>query len=264
MVDAKALKLSHYKDVFRVTAPDGSHHIVKTFKGWAKIHCHNNAKYTLQAIQLLSAELSGVRLPSWVALDDDDVSVRMELLPELRKGKEVYPPQYKAYHHFFTELYQINAPDWVKDIRQSKVIAEEVLAAIPSDQPMALGFKGDAWGNVLLSRDTLVLADVEDICIEPLGFSEVIALLEMTTAATSGKPQALFGLFSLRSVQPAFIHFLTTSQAQSVIQLARLAWESRIVSCGKFRKACKVRIADQVVHRLEQLLAAQAMREQNL
>lgn len=263
MVDAKALKLSHYKDVFRVTAPDGSYHIVKTFKGWAKIHCHNNAKYTLQAIQLLTSELSCVRLPSWVALGDDDVSVRMELLPELRKGKEVYPLQYDVYHRFFSELYQIHAPEWVKDIHQSKVISEEVLAAIPSDQPMALGFKGDAWGNVLLSRGTLVLADVEDICMEPLGFSEVIAILEMTTAATSGKPQALVGLFALRSVQPAFIHFLTSNQALTVVRLARLAWEPRIVSCGKIRKACKVRIADLVVQQLEKLIAGHAKQEQS-
>lgn len=251
MVYAKALKLSEYKDVFQVSSPDGTKHIVKTFKGWAKVHCHNNAKYTLNAIQLLSSHLTCARLPAWAELSEDDVSVRMELLSELFAGKLIFANNYVYFRQFFSEIYRIpNTHSWIKDIRESQVISEAIRNAIPAEQPMAIGFKGDAWGNVLLSKNALVLADVEDICLEPLGFSEVIALLEMTTAATSGKPEAIYALFWYPRIQPAFIDFLSQQQAIDVVMLARTAWEARIVSCGAWRKFCKIKIADWAVKHL--------------
>ncbi|MCT8125625.1 hypothetical protein H1D31_06250 [Alishewanella sp. BS5-314] len=251
MKQAKVLKLSQYKDVYQIPGENGKPFILKRFKGWAKIHCYNNASYTLHALTLLSGTLSSATVPTWAELGEDDVSVRMEFLPGLATGRPVFPADYQFYHRFFSELYQLpSIPEWVKNIRSSQVIPAQILSRIPDTQPMALGFKGDAWQNLLLQEQHLVLADVEDLCLEPLGLSEFVAILDMTTAATSGNFRALSGLFALQQIKPAFANQLTIAQATLVIEMARQIWETRLVHCGSIRKWFKVKIADWLVVKL--------------
>ena len=213
------LKQNKYKLVELIQKANGSGYVIKTFRGHPEHFLRKNAHHTFQSLSFLRTAFGNcVWSPMPLAWNPEKFTVQMEYIPELVGARSLSLKEAKRTFPFFERCYQINVPiDFLPSIMNSVLLTNAVRNLMEKGFPLCLGFKGDLYENLLLSKDSLIIADVETMCVEPLGLSELV--LYCNFYASSEFFQIL-RIFLSTPIIPIVSRFLAPQQLREINKVA--------------------------------------------
>ena len=239
----ETLKKNEYKRVERVFSKTGSH-VVKTFLGHSPENCERNARHTFAALTLLKEHFSDVlSSPDVYALDG--CSVTMGFLDELPRARQLDFTTLPAASAFFKRCYEVETNTaLIWSIEDSIHATPKILQLMHSNFPIGLGFKGDLFENLRISRDRLMLADSETASVEPLGLSELILYVYLSAGGMSLRG---FNLRKPACVPPVAFSVLDGKQSRAVLDAALEFCQHNMRSVPGLVRAIKLRRADSML-----------------
>ncbi|NHN36714.1 hypothetical protein G8764_05345 [Pseudomaricurvus alcaniphilus] len=213
----RILKQNAYKCVKLQTDEEGQRYVSKAYSNQGAEQDRKNTQYIDQALTFFYRNFSTyVRVPEPLAVDLAGCEIRMEYLPNLPLARLLRLSDLSLAKKFFEACYQHNTDaDFLRGIEGSVIMTPGLQQLLDSNFPLALGFKGDLSENLVLGGDELILADIDSICLEPLGLSELILYAERFAS--------IWLYPTLRSLlvappTPVAFQFLNKSQAQALIE----------------------------------------------
>lgn len=208
------LKQNDYKCVELIQNPDREPRIVKRYSGHPEPNLLENTRYIYRALDFFYDAFKDILVsPRPISIDLNRHQVEMEYLPNLQSAKRLTLLTAIRADSFFDRCYEIvDNRGFLRTIHDSVILTPKLNKLLSDDFPVALGFKGDLRENLVSFDDSLILADINSICIEPLGLSELILhaelyasfnLFKTLSASMSGLPfpRAFFLLSKLQREQ---------------------------------------------------------------
>lgn len=214
---AEILKQNEYKCVELCHYDDGKPYIVKRYSGHSEEHLLDNTQYIYDALKFFYREFSSIlQTPSPYTICLSRHQVGMEYLPDLPKARLLNFSTLKLAAPFFQRCYEMNNDQgFLRSIRGSVITTPKISALLEMDFPLSLGFKGDLRQNLCLSNGKLILADIDSICLEPLGLSEIELYGELF-AATNLFPTIHASIQGIPV--PVTFNYLDKSKAAALIE----------------------------------------------
>lgn len=245
----QVLKKNAYKCVTLVSDDSGHPVVTKAYSNQGAEQDRENTRYIDQALTFFYDNFSNcVVIPKPLGVDLEKSEIQMEYLPNLPKAKYLRLPELVLAQPFFHACYQQQSDaGFLRGIKDSVIMNPELQQLLDSDFPQTLGFKGDLSENLVKGGDELILADIDSICLEPLGLSELIIYADHFSS--SWLLPAL-GAWITAPPAPVAFEYLNRSQAENLINAALAVLTDRMKRVRQPLKALKYNLARMMLYRL--------------
>lgn len=179
--DRIVLKQNEYKCVELISHGSGTPTITKRYSGHPKPDLDESTRYIYRSLDFFRESFSDILLsPRPLAMDLTCYQVEMEYLSELPNAKLLSLKTLNLANDFFHRCYAIDDDrGFLRTIHGSVTVTPAAQSLLDEGFPMRLGFKGDLGQNLCLEGNRLIFADIDSICLEPLGLSEVVLYAEL-------------------------------------------------------------------------------------
>jgi len=179
------LKQNEYKCV-ELHQPSGKPpYISKRYSGQGNEQNRKNTQYIDQALHFFYQEFSSIlQTPRPLSADLDRYEVTMEYLPHLPNANRFSLKNLPKAQKFFERCYEIRDDrGFLRTVHDSVMATHAVKELLTTEFPVSLGFKGDLSENLCLGNVGIMLADIDSICLEPLGLSELVLYAERVSSS---------------------------------------------------------------------------------
>ena len=209
------LKENEYKLV-ELHNSERSRFVAKTFRGHGRDDCLRNAAHTYASLELLNREFAN-ELDTPEVLSLKDCTVTMRFMSELPNARQFGFAELPLAEAFFRRCYDLPLKtEDLGSLESSVWITEKCLQLMKSGFPLRLGFKGDLYENLRVHNDSVLIADSETACLEPLGLSELsLYILISSRPINLFKPQRVD-----RIARPIAYDYLDNRQIHGLIDAA--------------------------------------------
>lgn len=248
---AKILKLNEYKCVELCHYEDSIPYITKRYSGHSEENLLDNTQYIYEALKFFHSEFSSIiQTPKPYALDLEKHQVEMEYLPGLPKANLLQLSNLRLADHFFNRCYEIRTDrGFLRSIKGSVVTTPKIALLLEKDFPSSLGFKADLRQNLCLSNESLILADIDSICLEPLGLSELELYGELL-ASTNFLPTVYSSIRGFPT--PVVFKHLNKESAKTLIEATLELLSLRMNNLLSPSKKLKLKLSEQLLFNLHQ------------
>ena len=174
--DNVLLKLNRYKRVELLRSPSHLPFIRKRYSGHSEEDLKKNTRHDYHALAFLKQSFSDViHTPTVLSWDPEKHEVTMEFLPELASADPIGFHNINATRPFFDRCYSVdNGGEFLDSMRDSVLASPSIVRLIDCGFPLALGFKGDFRDNAGILNGKPIIADIETMCLEPMGLTELV------------------------------------------------------------------------------------------
>lgn len=246
---AEILKQNEYKCVELCRHEDGKPYIVKRYSGHSEENLLDNTQYIHDALDFFYAEFSSIlQAPKPHAINLEKHQVEMEYLPDLPTAKLLDFSTLKLADPFFRRCYEMNNDlGFLRSIKGSVAETPKISSLLDVEFPLSLGFKGDLRQNLCLSDGELILADIDSICLEPLGLSEIELYGELFSS-TNCIPTILGAIKGFPT--PVAFNYLNEDSASTLISAVMELLSIRMKPLTNQARKLKLFFANQLLEKV--------------
>lgn len=245
----KILKQNEYKCVRLKQNTHGELFVSKSYSNQGKEQDIENTRYIDQALRFFYENFSDkVRVPRPISVDLDACEISMEYLPNLPTAKRLRLSELSIATPFFRACYQHRGDSgFLRGIDTSVIMTPGLKRMLEQGFPLSLGFKGDLSENLVIGDGELILADIDSICLEPLGLSELILYADQL-ASSKLYPAIRASLLPPR--KPVAFEFIKPDQAEMLINATIEVLNNRMGDTSTLIKIIKLRTAKALLTQL--------------